>query len=80
VEKALALVYTMVQNGFQPNMFTCNILINGFCKGGQMEEAKKLLTERLDWHKTFDLVTSTILINECCLKGNMQEAVELWKK
>ncbi|KAF8388674.1 hypothetical protein HHK36_025354 [Tetracentron sinense] len=69
------------KSGIRPNRITCNILVHALCKKGLLEEAKKLLREKLDDdcdRASSDLITSTTLIDGYCKNEDLVQALELW--
>ncbi len=37
----------MIDKGIHPNVITCNILVNGYCKANQIDQARKFINNRM---------------------------------
>ena len=45
MDEAVEAFNMMVEKGFSPDLFSYNILINGYCKSKQIDEAMRLFHE-----------------------------------
>ncbi|XAR72479.1 hypothetical protein NMG60_11019124 [Bertholletia excelsa] len=72
--EALLLLRRLLDNGLLPDRVSYNILIDGFCREGQLRMAFNILNsmERLDLEP--DGVTYTTLIDGLCKQGRLDQA------
>ncbi|XP_060973146.1 pentatricopeptide repeat-containing protein At1g11710, mitochondrial isoform X4 [Cannabis sativa] len=77
MEGASLLFSDMVEKHICPDKFTYSILINGFCRKGNVNEALKLHKLVLDKKIIEDLVSYNILINHMCKTKNFGAAKQL---
>ncbi|KAK7843518.1 pentatricopeptide repeat-containing protein [Quercus suber] len=67
----------MRQKGLLPDMFTTNMILNGFCKQGRMKAAIDLFMDMQRTGLSPDIVTYNTLIGGCCKAFDMVTADEL---
>ncbi|MED6145120.1 hypothetical protein PIB30_022118 [Stylosanthes scabra] len=67
----------MVENSFQSDVITCNILLRGLCKAGMLEKAFNLFNTWIIKGKPVDAVTYNTLISALCKEGKLDEAFDL---
>lgn len=53
----------MIQKGIDPDVFTCNALIDGYCLQGRIHEAKQVFDSMVQRGVQPDTTSYTILIN-----------------
>ncbi|CAA0822038.1 Pentatricopeptide repeat-containing protein [Striga hermonthica] len=63
-----------------PPPFVYNPIVDGFCKGGNVDEANAIVSEMEAKGCTHDKMTFTILILGHCMKGRMSEAIVVYNK
>ncbi|XP_057250348.1 pentatricopeptide repeat-containing protein At1g09820-like [Beta vulgaris subsp. vulgaris] len=56
----------MIRRRVHPNLVTFNMVINGFCKVGQLQRASDLLEDIKLWGLSPSFVTYNTLIDGCC--------------
>ena len=56
----------MVERGRSPNVFSYNILINGYCKNKRIDEARSLFDEMSNKGVAPNVVTYSTLIGGFC--------------
>ncbi|KAK0593301.1 hypothetical protein LWI29_034553 [Acer saccharum] len=66
----------MTQNNLLPDIWTYNMLINGFCNEGKLDEALRLRSE-MENLKLLPDVYVQYVINGCFEKGSSSKAFEL---
>ena len=69
----LELCSKMWQEGLGFDVLTCSALLEGFCKGGMIQETQYLFTEMTGSGLTPDAITYNIFIEVYCVEGNSQE-------
>jgi len=67
LEEAKKLFYEMFDRNINPDAVAYNVLINGLCKEGEMEEAKKAAS-------SLDDVTNNILMGGLYSVGNFNKS------
>jgi pentatricopeptide repeat protein len=77
VDKAIALLTKIKGKGIQPDVYTHNILINGLCIGGRLEDARKFFEDLLVKGYNLNVHTYTVMIKGLCNKGLFDEALTL---
>ena len=65
----------MITKGCKPNVFSYNILINGYCKAEMIDEAKQLFNEMIHQGLTPNIVSYNT--HGFCQLGKLREAQEL---
>ncbi|KAJ1394029.1 Tetratricopeptide-like helical domain superfamily [Sesbania bispinosa] len=77
IDAALRIFHEMPNRGCQPDSYTYGTLINGFCRLGQIGQAKELFEEMVEKDFLPSVVTYTSLIHGMCQSNNMDEAIRL---
>ena len=60
-----------------PDVWTCNVMISGFCKQGRIDEALRLNEEMEKLKLLPDVVIYNTLINGCFEHGSSEEGFKL---
>ncbi|XP_058099873.1 putative pentatricopeptide repeat-containing protein At5g59900 [Magnolia sinica] len=76
MDKAVELHKPMV-GGLLANSVTYNMLINGFCKSGRIQDATALLGEMINDGRSPDCISYSILIYG---RGDLHAALKLWNE
>jgi pentatricopeptide repeat protein len=66
------------QEGHNPNAIIFTALIDGHCKAGKMDEARKFFYEMPNKSICLDAVTYNALIDGFCKEGKLEEAMKLF--
>ncbi|XP_026412582.1 pentatricopeptide repeat-containing protein At1g62930, chloroplastic-like [Papaver somniferum] len=67
----------MTQTGIQPDVVTCNTLIDGLCRTGEVGSALKLKNMMGKWNCRPNVVLYCAIINALCKGGRFNEAKRL---
>ncbi|GMY17203.1 pentatricopeptide repeat-containing protein [Fagus crenata] len=78
MEEALKILRLMKNNGFRPDVITCNTLLAGHARNGQMKEAYDLLSEIVLMGLEPDIVSFNVLISGFQQSGLSYEALKLF--
>ncbi|ERM96974.1 hypothetical protein AMTR_s00074p00173610 [Amborella trichopoda] len=70
----------MGRRGYQPNVVTYSILLDGLCKGERTEEAMSLLEDMYHNGLTPNVVTYNTLMNTLFKRNKVEEALALHKE
>ncbi|KAG5521158.1 hypothetical protein RHGRI_033644 [Rhododendron griersonianum] len=80
MDEALRMKDEMLGLGLEMNLFICNSIINGYCKLGQVHEAKGLVISMSSWKLKPDSCTYNALLDGYCRKGHTTEAFSICDK
>ncbi|KAG6500207.1 hypothetical protein ZIOFF_040049 [Zingiber officinale] len=80
LEKALSVVQEMKEHGPKPDAHSYSILIDGFCKSGDVVKGSNLLEEMLSSETMPTIVSFSSLLHGLCLKGEMGCASSLFSQ
>ena len=64
----------MADKGCMPTKVTYNVIIDGLCKAGLLDDALKMKKYMVENHLAPDKFTYSALINGCCMKRKFGEA------
>ncbi|KAJ0086720.1 hypothetical protein Patl1_08627 [Pistacia atlantica] len=79
--EAIELFEEMVsKDQILPDALTYNILINGFCRGGKVDRAKKIFEFMKNNGCSPNLFNYSALMNGFCKEGRLQEATEAFNE
>ncbi|KAL0463319.1 UNVERIFIED_CONTAM: hypothetical protein Slati_0219500 [Sesamum latifolium] len=67
----------MQRDGHVPSVVTYNVLMNGYCKQGQMKNANMLLNAMLNIGVVPDDITYNILLEGYCKNGSREDVSNL---
>jgi pentatricopeptide repeat protein len=70
----------MLEKGLFPSIVTYNLMIDVWCKSGNIEKAVDCLNKMVDEEDSPTVVTYTSLIDGLCSAGRPDEAIGLWHK
>ncbi|KAL5066417.1 hypothetical protein RYX36_028154 [Vicia faba] len=74
-----AVIYRFVKSDIVPRPFIYNLVIDGYCKSGNVDEANAIVVDMENKCKP-DKLTFTILIIGHCMKGRAPEAIGIFYK
>ncbi|RHN39706.1 putative pentatricopeptide [Medicago truncatula] len=80
VDKAIALLTKMKDEGIQPDMCTYTILVDGLCKNGRLKDAQRVYRDLTIKGYHLDARMYTVMINGLCKEGFFDEALSLLSK
>ncbi|XLT91504.1 hypothetical protein HN873_013179, partial [Arachis hypogaea] len=80
MDEAGCVVPKMVENGFSPDCFTYNTMINGYCKAGNLGEAFKMMDEMGRKGLKMDTFTLNTIVHKLCTEKLLKEAYKLTVK
>jgi len=75
VDKAIALLTKIKDQGIEPDMFTCTILVDGLCKNGRLQDAQQVYQDLLINGYHLDARMYTVMLNGLCKEGLFDEAI-----
>ncbi|KAF2575137.1 hypothetical protein F2Q70_00001308 [Brassica cretica] len=68
----------MVSCGVPPNIWTYNILLDGFCDNGKLEKALVIFNDMQNSGMELGIITYNIIIGGMCRAGKVEDARELF--
>ncbi|WZZ85975.1 hypothetical protein YC2023_114554 [Brassica napus] len=68
----------MVSCGVPPNIWTYNILLDGFCDNGKLEKALVIFKDMQNSEMELGIITYTIVIEGMCRASKVEDAWELF--
>ncbi|KAL0747636.1 hypothetical protein Bca101_029638 [Brassica carinata] len=77
-ENAQEIFKQMVSCGVPPNIWTYNILLDGFCDNGKLEKALVIFKDMQNSEMELGIITYTIVIEGMCRASKVEDAWELF--
>ncbi|KFK42902.1 hypothetical protein AALP_AA1G053300 [Arabis alpina] len=77
--KAQEILKEMLGKGLQPTVVTFNVLMNGFCLNGMLEDGEKLLNWMLAKGIAPNATTYNSLVKQYCIRDNLKAATAIYK-
>ncbi|XP_026459504.1 putative pentatricopeptide repeat-containing protein At1g12700, mitochondrial [Papaver somniferum] len=70
----------MIERGVQPNTITCNTIITGLCRVGELVHALDLLRNMAKWNCEANVVSYSVIIDTLLKTGLVDEALHLFSE
>ncbi|URD84293.1 PPR repeat [Musa troglodytarum] len=77
MEEAIGLLNQLKDEDLVPDLFTCSMIIDGYCKVKEIDKAKSFLKEMRTWGLEANVVVYNSLVSGFCKNGNITGASNL---
>ena len=79
VDEAVRLVETMERSGVEPDLYSYNELLKGFCKANMVDRAHLMMVERMQTKGMCDVVSYNTVITAFCKARRTRKGYELFE-
>ncbi|XP_026457014.1 pentatricopeptide repeat-containing protein At1g12775, mitochondrial-like [Papaver somniferum] len=79
IQSAAKMFDEMIKRGVQPNIITCDTIITGLCRVGELDNALELLRNMTRWNCKATILCS-LIITALCKSGLVDEALDLFSE